>query len=82
MGYKKDTEIKSPLAFYRIKSELSQRELGEKLGLTRRKIQYYELYSKKIPLDIAVKISKVLKIHVDDLLKPIENITEQKNGGR
>ncbi|EKD25840.1 MAG: hypothetical protein ACD_79C01472G0001 [uncultured bacterium] len=68
MGMRKEAKIISKLAFYRRKMNLSQQQLADKLNLTRRQIQYYELYSKTIPLELALKFSVFFKIKPENLL--------------
>lgn len=52
----------------RIKSDLTQKELSEKLGLTPKMISFYELGERFPPNDILMKLSEIFGVTTDYLL--------------
>jgi len=56
------------LAFYRKAKGLTQKELGEKIGVTNRVIAYYEGETNYPPAHLIVPTAKALGISTDELL--------------
>lgn len=52
----------------RIKHNLTQQQLADKIGLTRQTISNYENDIRNIDLDILVSLAKTLNIRTDDLI--------------
>ena len=52
----------------RIKHNLTQQQLADKVGLTRQAISNYENDIRNINLDILVSLAKILDISTDDLI--------------
>lgn len=61
--------IKNHIKEYRKKEGLTQYELAQKIDLTRRGVIYLENHAKDINLSTAMKLSKVLKVSIDDLFE-------------
>ena len=59
---------------FRTKLKLSQTELADKSGISRRSIQYLEDITAHFSpsLDVLEKVAKALKVEVPDLLKQID----------
>lgn len=52
----------------RIKHNLTQQQLADKVGVTRQAISHYENDIRSINLDILVALAKILDITTDDLI--------------
>lgn len=61
------------LAKIRGSKGLTQKELGEKIGISQRMVAYYESQTEHPPATLLPSIAKVLKISLDELLG-IKNI--------
>ena len=55
------------LATIRKKHNLSQTELAKKLDITPQRYNLYEKGRRKLPVEIACKISKLLKVTLDEI---------------
>jgi transcriptional regulator with XRE-family HTH domain len=78
---KKKTTIKEfgkRLAYYRKLKGLTQKELGEQVGVANRVIAYYEGETNYPPAHLIVPLSKALSISTDELL----GVKETKNNGK
>ena len=53
---------------HRLKQNLTQQQLADKVGLTRQAISHYENDIRNISLDILVSLAKILDITTDDLI--------------
>ena len=52
----------------RLKHNLTQQQLADKVGATRQAISHYENDIRNINLDILVELAKILDITTDDLI--------------
>ena len=52
----------------RIKHNLTQQQLADKVGVTRQAISHYENDIRNINLDILVALAKILDVRIDDLI--------------
>lgn len=52
----------------RIKHNLTQQQLADKVGVTRQAISHYENDIRSIDLDILVALAKILNVRIDDLI--------------
>ena len=52
----------------RIKHNLTQQQLSDKVGVTRQAISHYENDIRNINLDILVALAKILDVRIDDLI--------------
>ncbi len=72
MAKKQATEENEPfgrrLARLRRERAMTQAELAEKIGITRRMVIYYECESDRPPAHVIDRLSKVLKVSADALL--------------
>jgi len=59
----------SNLKRLRIENGLSQTELGQKVGLSKRMIVYYENESESPPVERVAALAKALNVKIDALLK-------------
>ena len=57
---------------YRTEAGMTQRDLGEKIGVSKNAISQYESGARKPDIVTLKKIAVALKCSADDLLKPIE----------
>ena len=65
------------IRYYRRKAKMTQRELGEKLGVKNNTVSDYE-YGKISPeQNILFAISRVFDIRVDDLFPKRKNVTDE-----
>ena len=53
---------------HRIKHNLTQQQLADKVGVTRQAISHYENDIRNINLDILVALAKILDVRIDDLI--------------
>ena len=53
---------------HRIRHNLTQQQLADKVGITRQSISNYENDIRNINLDILVSLAKILDISTDDLI--------------
>lgn len=53
---------------HRIRRNLTQRQLADRVGITRQSISNYENDIRNIDLDILVSLAKILDISTDDLI--------------
>lgn len=53
---------------YRLKQNLTQQQLADRVGLTHQAISNYENDIRNIDLDILVSLAKILDISTDDLI--------------
>jgi transcriptional regulator with XRE-family HTH domain len=69
------TDLGKRLVQLRKARGLTQQQLADKLGLTRRAIVYYERESDNIPTNIIVPLAKALNVSIEELLgiKQIKN---------
>ena len=56
------------MAAFRIAKGLSQRELGEKLGMTRDRVVYYEREARNPSLELVEKIAAFFGVSVGEML--------------
>lgn len=61
-------EIGINIAFYRRSLNLTQKQLGDKLGLASNTIANYENGTREPSLDLVVKLAKFFETTTDDLL--------------
>lgn len=52
----------------RIRQNLTQQQLADKVGLTRQAICNYENDIRSIDLDVLVALAKILNVRIDDLI--------------
>lgn len=64
----KNNTIGERIAYKRMLKEMKQEDLAKKLNITRNALSQYEKNKRNVPLDIIVKISKILKVPTDYLL--------------
>jgi transcriptional regulator with XRE-family HTH domain len=57
------------MAAFRVAKGLSQRELGEKLGMTRDRVVYYEREARNPSLEVVQKVADFFSVTVGELLK-------------
>ena len=69
------------VAALRKEKGLTQLQLAEKMGITRRAVAYYETESDNPPSHIIVLLSEALNVSADELLgiKPTKNQNEEPN---
>lgn len=60
------------IKYYRQKRKLSQKDLGEKVGVGDKAISKYELGNSSITSSMIFKIAKVLEVNVNDLFPDID----------
>ena len=53
---------------HRIRRNLTQQQLADKVGVTRQAISHYENDIRNINLDILVALAKILDVRIDDLI--------------
>ncbi|OGH60979.1 MAG: hypothetical protein A3G34_17495 [Candidatus Lindowbacteria bacterium RIFCSPLOWO2_12_FULL_62_27] len=54
---------------FRLQRGLTQAEIGKKIGLSLRMLSYYEgNHGRLPPVDVVMKLAKVIRVPVDDLL--------------
>lgn len=83
MGNSLSKSFGKRLALLRKKQNLTQKELGEKVGVSLRVVSYYENESEYPPIHILPKLAKVLKISLDELFdikafKPLKSSQESQ----
>lgn len=62
---------------FRRQKKLSQLELAKRLGLTQTALSHYEIGTRKISVDLALKIIAVLDITIMDFFSKMESEEEQ-----
>ena len=60
-------EVGKRIRYYREKKNMTQSELGEKLGVTKNAVYSWEVGKCSIHLDTAKKLCSILEIDVNDL---------------
>lgn len=75
----KRTELGNKIAALRIEKGLSQDDLAEKAGLTKRTISFYEREATNIPAVKLQQIANALHVTVDYFLNDKKTITETKS---
>lgn len=58
------------LATIRKKHNMSQTELAKKLGITPQRYNLYEKGKRKLPVEIAFEVSKLLRVTLDEIFLP------------
>lgn len=58
----------------RINSGLSQKEVAEKLGISRDSLRFYEKYKKSPKIDLAIKMAQLYNCTLSDLIFLQNNI--------
>lgn len=66
-----DARLGRRIAWLRATAGISQKNLGERLGLSFQQIQKYETGSNRVPVSRLISICQVLEIDVPELLAPI-----------
>ena len=62
------TEIGKRIKQFRLKKELSQEELGERIGVSRKHLSKIEVGERAPTLDLVILIANALDVSADDLL--------------
>ncbi len=62
------TDYGKRLVSFRKAKGLTQTELGDKIGISKRMVAYYEGQTHRPPAHLLISIAKTLKISVDELL--------------
>ena len=57
------------MAAFRVAKGLSQRELGQKLGMTRDRVVYYEREARNPSLEVVQKVADFFSVSIGELLK-------------
>ena len=65
---KKDLKLAKTIKKYRKQASLTQQELGDKVGVTQKYIQYLESANRTPSLKLLRKISNHLKIEASEIL--------------
>lgn len=60
--------VRTVLQTGRKKKHLTQQQVADKLQIALRSYQHYEYEERKIPLDVAVSLSKLLDVDIYDLV--------------
>lgn len=72
-------EMGGRMAFFRKEAGLTQKELGEAVGLKQQLIAAYEVGTRRIPASLLEPVSKALYVSVEDLLG-IQSEESKKRG--
>lgn len=78
---KEKTVFAERLRRVRVSRNLTQRELGEKVGLSQQAIPQIETGSNKPSIDTLLKLSKALEVSADYLLGLTDEASPYKTGG-
>lgn len=73
------SNIGEKIRFFRKLKGLSQSQLGNKIGISKRMVVYYECHANRVPkLEIIQAMAKVFNCSIDDLLDPKKEIKPQR----